>query len=269
MTMRQLELTPCEALRPYVRLIWLLELDDPATFGPPERIAPDGVVETVFHYRTPLACRYDGEAFVTQERCVAVSQTRRFVEIRPRGAVGLVSVRFQPWGAYHFFSLPVSELADLQIAAEHLWGGAVRELEEQLVEASGDQERVALVESFLLARLRTHRKKDIEPLVRAVWQSGGQLGIVRLCRQLGVGERWLERTFADALGTTPKGFSRLSRFLHACNLLRRCSEPTLTRVALACGYYDQSHFIADFKAFSGLTPGAFAGAGGVSFLEID
>ena len=56
--MRNRELIPCEPLRPYVRLIWLLELDDPAAFGPPERIAPDGVLEAVFHYRTPFACRY-------------------------------------------------------------------------------------------------------------------------------------------------------------------------------------------------------------------
>ena len=108
--MRSYELIPCEPLRPYVRLIWLLELDDPAAFGPPERITPDGVLEAVFHYRTPVACRYDGEAFSTQPRSVAVSQTRRFVEIQPRGPVGLISVRFQPWGAYHFFPLPISEL---------------------------------------------------------------------------------------------------------------------------------------------------------------
>lgn len=52
--MRQLELIPCEPLTPYVHLIWLLELDDLAAFGPPERIVPDGLVEAVFHYRTPL-----------------------------------------------------------------------------------------------------------------------------------------------------------------------------------------------------------------------
>lgn len=198
-----------------------------------------------------------------------MSQTRRFLEIRPRGPVGLVSVRFRPWGAYDFFSLPVSELADQQIAAEHLWGDAARELEERLAEAPGDRERLALVEEFLLARLRTHQKADVEPLVRAVWQGRGQVSIARLRRHVGFSERRLQRTFASALGTTPKGFSRLSRFLHACSLLRRGSEPTLTGVGLACGYYDQPHFIADFKAFSGLTPRAFAEAGQVSFLEID
>lgn len=266
--MRHREIAPCPHLAPYVRLIWLLETDDPADFGPPERIAPDGVLEIVFHYQTPFDCRYAGEDFTPQARSVAVSQTRRWLEIRPRGPSGMISVRFQPWGAYHFFRPPLSELADVQAPTELLWGSAVRELEERLVEAAGDEERVALVEAFLLTRLERHQKEDVEPCVRAIWQRQGRVAVSRLCGQLGIGERRLQRTFAAALGTTPKGFARLSRFLHACRVLRAGLEPTLTDVGLACGYYDQSHFIADFKDFSGMTPGAFL-ATDVSYLEID
>lgn len=268
--MRSLELLPCPPLRPYVRLLWVMELDEPATFGPPERITPDGLLEVVLHYRTPMACRHDGEDFAPQPHSVAVSQTRRFLEIRPRGATGLISVRFQPWGAYHFFRPPLSELADQQVDCEHLWGAAAcRALEERLADAGDDRERIALVEAFLLARLERHQKADMEPWVRAIWQCRGRVTMRSLCRELGVGERWLERRFARALGTTPKGFARLSRFLHACHLLRMGVEPTLTDVGLACGYYDQSHFNADFKAFSGITPRAFVDTASVSFLEID
>ena len=267
--MRSVELMPCQPLRPYVRLIWLLELDDPDEFGPPERITPDGLVELIFHYRTPFACRYAGEELVPQPRTVAVSQTRRFVEIQPRGPAGLISVRFQPWGAFQFFRPPVSELADQQVAAEHLWGPDVLELEERLCAAAGDRDRIALVEDFLLARLRRHHKAGVEPLVRAVWNRRGRIAVTELCRDLGVGERRLQRTFAAALGTTPKRFARLCRFLHACSLLRNRIEPTLADVGLACGYYDQSHFTGEFKAFSGMTPRAFFEAAEVSFLEID
>jgi AraC-like DNA-binding protein len=266
---RSRELIPAEPLRPYVRLIWLLELDDPAEFGPPERIGPDGLLELVFHYRTPLACRYDGEAFERQPRSVAVSQTRRFVEIRPEGPSGLIAVRFHPWGAYHFFHPPVSELADRQAPTEALWGREALELEERLAEASGDRARVALVEQFLLAQLRRHGKPDVEPLVRAVWRHRGRVAVSRLCRDLGIGERRLQRTLSTALGTTPKGLARLARFLHACSLLRHGRGRGLADVGLACGYYDQSHFIAEFKAFSGLTPRQFVETANVSFLELD
>jgi len=266
--LRSRELVPSAPLRPYVRLIWLLELDAPASFGPPERIGPDGLLELVFHYRTPMACRHDGEEFARQPRSVAVSQTRRFVEIRPEGATGLVSVRFHPWGACHFFRPPVSEVADRQSPTDVLWGRAALELEERLAEAPGDGARVALVERFLLAQLRRHRKADVEPLVREVWRRGGRVAVSELGRALGVGDRRLQRTFADALGTTPKGFTRLVRFLEACRLLRQGPGHGLADVGLACGYYDQSHFIAEFRAFSGMTPRQFAQSANVSFLEI-
>ena len=80
--------------------------------------------------------------------------------------------------------------------------------------------------------------------------------------------RRLQRTFAAALGTTPKRFARLARFLHACSLLRSGCGPTLADAGLACGYYDQSHFIAEFRAFSGMTPREFVNAANLSFLEI-
>jgi hypothetical protein len=165
---RSRKLIPCRQLRPYVRLYWLLELDEPAAFGPAERISPDGLLELVFHYRVPFACRYDGEGFRRQPQSVVVSQTRHFLDIRPEGMGGLVSVRFHPWGAYHFFRRPLSELADRQTPAEELWGGEVIELEERLAEADGDRARVGLVEGFLLTQLRRHRKADVEPVVRAV-----------------------------------------------------------------------------------------------------
>ena len=96
----------------------------------------------------------------------------------------------------------------------------------------------------------------------------GRVSLSEILRDLGVGERWLQRRFVQALGMTPKAFARLSPFLHACQLLRNGVEPTLADIGLASGYFDQSHFTAEFKAFSGMTPRTFAKATNVSFLDI-
>lgn len=266
---RSREMAPCPALQPYVRLFWLLELDNAGDFGPPQRVSPDGLLELVFHYRTPMACRYDGERFDRQPRSVAISQTRRFLEFKPVARSGFVSVRFQPWGACHFLNLPLSEIADRQTPLEALWGPTALELEERLAETSGDRAKVTLVERLLLDQLKRHHKADVEPLVRAIWSRRGQISVPKLCRDLGVGERWLQRTFATALGTSPKRFARLSRFLHACSLLQSRHGLALTEAGLICGYYDQSHFISEFKEFSGLTPGEFVETANLSFLEVD
>jgi hypothetical protein len=72
------------ALGQYVQLIWTLDVDEAASFGKAERILPDGIVEAVFHYRTPFAMRYRGAEFDRQPASLVVSQTRRFIESRTR-----------------------------------------------------------------------------------------------------------------------------------------------------------------------------------------
>ena len=250
-----------------MRVIWTFHLDDPAAFGPPERVSPDSLIEVIFNWRNPFAMRYAGKGFVALPGSCAVSQTRRFVEIRPVGPSGFISVRFHPWGAYHFMRKPVSEIADRVAPTDALWGRHVVDLEDQLATASDDRQRVTLVEEFLLAQLQRHRKEDVEPLVRAVWRRQGRTTVAQLCDELGIGERRLERTFAAAFGTAPKSFVRLSRFLHTCRVLRTGRVGTLANVAYRCGYSDQSHFNADFKAFIGMTPRDFLTNERVYYLE--
>src|SRR5215211_2654512 len=100
------------SLARFVQLIWTLEVADPALFGAAERIVPDGLVEAIFHYRTPFDMRYGGTRFDRQSASVVVSQTRSFIEIQPAGPSGFVAVRFRPWGACQFFRAPVSAFAD-------------------------------------------------------------------------------------------------------------------------------------------------------------
>lgn len=264
------EVLPCPRLRPYVQLIWCFESDGVVELCPPERIAPDGVVELVFHYRDPMTVRFAGSEFAAQPRSSAVTLTRRFIEIWPRGSTGFLSVRFWPWGAHHFLTLPLCELTDRLVPAEDLWGTASRELEERLAAATSMGSRVDLVEEFLIGQLRTHHSKaPVEALVRAVWRRGGDIRVAELCAELGLTERTLERIFATAVGMPPRSYIRLTRFLHACSELRGGDWTSLTRLAYDCGYYDQPHFVADVKAFSGMTPRELVAAPGFSFLEVE
>ena len=267
--MRYREFVPHPLLRPYIKLIWTLSLDQPADFGRPWKIAPDGIVEVVFQFGIPFSLRYPGESFERLPGSFAISQTRRFVEIRPEGPGGFLSIRFHPWGAYHFFGIPVRELADTMVSPETLWNRSARDLEERLLEAPDDRSRVRQVERFLLSRLRRQRKEGVEPLVRAIWRDSDRFNVTRFCRQIGWGERRLERTFAAALGIPPKSFGRLSRFQSACRRLRQPGAASLTEIAHACGYYDQAHFIADFRAYLGITPGQFQSDPDIYFLQID
>jgi AraC-like DNA-binding protein len=261
--------TPDPSLARHVQCFTVLELDDPASFGSPERILPDGIVEIVFHYGAPFAMRYAGESFRVQPTSLAVSQTRRFVEIRPTGRSGFVSARLFPWGACHLFDLPVEEFADRSIPAQELWGEDAARLEERLVLVNSPRERVRALQSFLIGKLREDRNGALEGWVGAIRNRRGNVAVSGLCAELGVGERSLERGFRKGLGMTPKQFARLTRFLEACRALRNGGWTNLAELALACGYADQAHFNRNIKDFSGLAPRQFLAENQISFLGSD
>ncbi len=255
-------------LAPYVQLIWTLEVDVPTSFGAAERIFPDGIVEAIFHYRTPFDMRHRSAPFSRQPTSLVVSQTRSFLEIEPAGTSGFVSVRFHPWGACHFFEHPTSAFADQMVPAIDVWGDDATIVEERIATAKSARERPKVIQQFLMRRLRRHRKDSIEILVRRCRANHGRDRVAHLCRDIGVSERMLERTFLNGSGYSPKHFLRLSRFLHTCHLLRHNARPHLTHVAHPAGYYDQAHCIADFTAFAGMTPRAFVSADKAAFLDI-
>ena len=264
--MRVLEIRPPAPLSEAVLLLTSVELEGAADFGPPECIVPDGIVEIVFQNQTPFLLRHRGESFAPLPAACAISQTHRFVEIAPQGACSFVSARLFPWGASRLFGIPVSEFSDRVIPAELLWEDSF-ELQEQLAAATGGRNRLTLLGRFLTRKLIDDRGK-IGSWVRAIQSQGGNVGIARLCSDLGVGQRRLERHFQRSLGTSAKHFARLTRFLCACHALKNGGSHRLAEVALECGYSDQAHFNRNFKAFSGLAPRQFL-ARPVSFLSGD
>jgi len=269
MTITSRELIPCWPLRRYVQLIWLFESEADDGALPPERIVPDGIVELVLHYRRPMAIRFAGQRFELQPASSLVSQASKFVEIAPQSSTGLVSVRFYPWGGYHFFRQPVSEIANQCVPAAEIWGRDILRLEDRLAQAISSADRIRLVESFLLGQLLQHGKPETQGLLRGFRHSPADQQIRDFCKQAGVSERTFERRCRAALGMSPKEYRRLARFLRACSRLRSDTPGSMTEVAQACGYFDQAHFNHDFKALAGLTPGQFRSSRQVSHLDLD
>lgn len=253
-------------LAPHVRVVWSLETADDG-WGVPDRILPDGITETVFHFDERCALRFPGGDFEPLPRSFSILQVRRYVELLPTRGTGFVSVRFQPWGFCHFVPMSLREMADHLVTARDLWGIAAVEVEERLAEVRTLERRVDIVQSFLVEQLRRHEREPVAAMVRAIWSKRGQLRVRDLGRELGISERQLQRRFRDALGLSPKHYARLTRFLHACRSVRGSRRP-LTEIAHRHGYYDQAHFIDEFRAFAGETPGKLRARSQVSYLEI-
>lgn len=273
------------ALAPYVQLVWMMESEHEDDHAPRSLIVPDGIVEIVFHYGDPWITTVAGGKRLVQPRSFAISQMRKYIEIESNGRTGFVSVRFYPWGAYHFFDKPVHSFLDDTVSTATLWPGHYEDLMKKLRAAAdgtdgaggasgaGDADGADLasyVQGFLLDRLKEHHKDDValDEAVKLIRSTGGQLSVEEVGERVGLSRKQLERKFVVTVGTTPKTFARISRFLNVCHHLDRYRDSTLTRLAHECGYFDQAHFIREFSAFTGFTPKAFFEKNNVSYAEL-
>ena len=163
-----------------------------------------------------------------------------------------------PLGAHLFFGLPMHELANdvvpLDAALPHGVGGLAEALEDK----ASWNERFALLDSILLARLGEARAPS--PDVAWAWsileRTHGQAPIGRICDRLGRSRRHLAARFREQVGLPPKTVARIMRFNRAVSLLGR-SDDRLADIAFECGYFDQAHLNREFREFAGVTPGAF------------
>ncbi|MBN2597775.1 MAG: AraC family transcriptional regulator [Marinifilaceae bacterium] len=257
-------------LIPYVQVVWMMESEKEDECCPKEQIMPDGILEFVTHYRDPWLTTIAGEAPALQAQSFVVSQMRKSIEIESNGKTGFISVRFFPWGGYHFFNEPVSNFLDASISSKELWPQHYHSVMQQIDTAQSPEERVELIQQFLLARLTEYRKENkvLDEAVKLIRESKGQLSIAEVAQRIGFSKKQLERTFAPAIGTTPKTFARISRFLNICHHLEEYKNKSLTQLSYECGYFDQAHFIKEFREFSGYTPKEFFARNNVAFANL-
>jgi AraC-like DNA-binding protein len=133
---------------------------------------------------------------------------------------------------------------------------STEDLDIQLMEAKHEQGRIKLLTGFLLSKLKQARTKDalVEESLRLIHKNIAFIDVKFLLEHLNISERQFERRFNQTVGLAPQSYIRLKRFNEAIRLMKTGQYERLTDVAYALNFHDQSHFIRDIKAFSGITP---------------
>jgi len=249
---------PDPRLARYIKYYWALESGGSAGSSASERIFPDGCIEMIFHYGD-LFRKYDSnpETSFLQPRSFVHGQIKKYITIEPTGEIGIFSVRFHPTGLQPFINIYTKELTGQNICLQDIWGRDGGELEDRVLNASSNPERIAMIETFLLSRLKVTENKIIEHCVTSIRHSNGSRTIEQLAGDLNIGRRHLERTFVSSVGLSPKLLSRIVRFQNTIQLIHQKQFSSLTFLAYDGGFYDQAHFIKDFKEFTGLNPKAY------------
>ncbi len=253
------EIPPAIHLRDLVKCYWVLQSGGAGRVRNAERILPDGCVEVVFNFSDPFHHLRDDREAVSQPAALVVGQMRAHMLIQPGRAIDLFAIRFRPGGAFPFFGFPLRALTDVADDLTLLHDPEFAAMRSALAEAPDTRARVDTVEHALTRRASRHGPSDalVGAALDLLREAPAHRPIVGLASQLGVGVRQLERRFDRSVGLPPKIMSRIFRFQR---LLRTLQAPLGTTPAArpAHGYYDESHLIRDFKAFTGQTPADYA-----------
>lgn len=225
-----------------------------------ERILPKGAAQLIVNLKEDRTRAYDdrGMCHVAAGSVVSGLGTR-FEIIDTAEQEHVVGVSFHPGGTVGFFGTPAHELVGPDVPLEALWGvGATSRLRESLLAARTPQAALDVLEETLR---RAWRSRGAHPAVayalRAFERRPETAKVGAVTDAVGMSPKRFSERFKAEVGVTPKQHCRLLRFQRAVARAHACVDVCWTDVALACGYFDQAHFIHDFHAFSGLTPTSY------------
>jgi AraC-like DNA-binding protein len=253
--MRYRELDPSPRLARWVHRVWIFEASEPATG--PVRIVPDGRPELVIHFGRPFV-EVDGAGpAAPQEPALFAGQLTRPLVLRSAGNAGVLGVRFRPEGARAFFGMPMRHATDQRISVDSLSAGEGARLAGDVAPAADDAARASIAEDFVLGRLHGD-DATVAAAVAMLEGSAGGITMDDLVAASGIGRRQLERRFGDMVGIGPALLASILRFRSVFDLIEHDGSRPWTDAALAAGYYDQSHFIREFRRFVGCTPSEFS-----------
>jgi AraC-like DNA-binding protein len=245
---------PVPPLRDFVEYLWIL------SDAPPHKrevIVPSGTLELVINLRDDEIRIYDGARPAVSERftgTVVSGAYGRCFGIDTAEHALVMGAHFRPGGAFPFLGMPADELADAHVDLATLWGRRAGRLRERLCAATAHAERFRLLERALLrrAQLPSRSRSAVRAAAALLARPGAKVSAT--ATQLGMSHRRLIEIFSAEVGMTPKLFNRVRRFQRVLAAATCGAPPDWAQLAIRFNYFDQSHLILDFSAFSGFTP---------------
>lgn len=243
---------PTEQLKPYIKYFVVSE----NALENEYKVFPSPGLVIGFQYKGQLVTLKDNT-----ENKLATSGitgiTDGYKVFKNSADIGTILVYFTEIGFTHFASHPANELFNLSLSLDYIFDkNSITEVEEKLAIANTDKIRIKIVEQFLESQLKDIQiDKLIVEAVKLIYQSNGTIRIKEINEKLFISQSPFEKRFRKVVGTTAKKFASIVRFN---SILDNLNKPkTLTEICYENNFFDQAHFIKDFKHFTGDTPENF------------
>ena len=228
-----------------------------------DRFLPNGDTEILIDFHDTPQFIYDNQSLKEIQACnhVWASGVRTEPITIPSGnGASMMVISFKKGMAAPFFPFPMHEMADSVLDADLVWGSEFGALRERLIEETNIQLRFTMLEEFLLGLCG--RRLEVNPCIEfaigEMTQRPDRISIARMNEKIGYSQKHFTEMFKRSVGVTPKAYLKIMRFQKAIRTIDAVDRVEWDTIAQECGFYDQAHFINDFKHFSGFTPEQYA-----------
>ncbi len=243
---------PTEKLKPYIKYYVVSENELESEY----KVFPSSGLVIGFQYKGQLATvNNQTENRLTSAGITGISDSYKI--FKNSADIGTILVYFTEIGFTHFSSNPANELFNLSLSLDEIFEKSkVHEVEEKLAIATTDKQRIKIVEQFLLTQFKNiQTDKLIVEAVKLIYQSKGTMRVKELNEKLLISQSPFEKRFRKLVGTTAKKFASIVRFHSVLDHMNETKS--LTEICYENNFFDQAHFIKDFKQFTGDTPENF------------
>ena len=251
------EIPPPRPLAHVVRSFWTLEGNDRVKNDLAIRQLPFSCPRFVIHYQNHFHIRVPSGKGERVPTSILNGHTHTYQEYSVNGRFGVVGAYLFPYAPHLLFHLSAPDYFNRLLSLEEVLKPAeLQSLENEILNASNNEKRINRMAIFLLDKWKKvqQRAEPVNEMVQHILSGNGNIPVVALSEGSGISLKQLDRKFRLAIGMTPKSFSCLVRFQSTVSRFASPSLKNLTDLALEQGYYDQSHFIHEFRRFAGFSP---------------
>lgn len=242
-------------LRNLIKYFWVIESESIISVS--HKLLPVNNIDFIFNLSSPIEYITDEKVRTTSTRFHFNGIRDKYYIINQTGNLRVFGASFFPIGLFPILRIPLNEFTGKTIELDDIISNFTDEILKKITPVQSNAEIIKVIEIAIVdsVDISLIPSKDVYELIR-VFNSNNYC-ISDFCEQYGVNQRKLERIFNKYIGVRPKLFQRINRFNRIINQFQGKKNDNLALFAYDNNYFDQTHFIKDFKSFIGTTPTEF------------
>lgn len=242
---------PGSELKPFIEHYWTVTYNLPPGLSHTQQV--------LSYPNLHLAFEQDEQG----QRALLYGVPLRPFERKLQGSGRVLGIKFRAGGFQPFWGQNVSELTGKVVRIGEIWGSEVDNWTDKILGSSDELAMAAQAEAYLCTLLpaRDALAEQADEVVRTIHEQRDIVLVESLSKHTGISIRQLQRMFRKYVGVTPKWVIKRFRLQEAAELLEQNAQVSYAELAAQLGYFDQAHFIKDFKSLLGQSPSAYRQGG--------